>query len=86
MEGGSFNCMALCLPDSATKVSISALAGLRVSNGSNWLRLKFNVEINFCSVPNTCYEGTSPLRLIVSLVAIIDILRIILFDSLLFSY
>lgn len=81
VAGGSFECNALLILDSATMVSISVLASPRASNISFWFLFVFDGSGKVGSTPYTSYDGTNPFRPIVSFIDLTSILNMIRSDS-----
>lgn len=77
VAGGNLDCDALLMLYSATMVSMSALANFKASNLSFCFILTFEGPGNEGKTTYTKSDGTSPLCLTVSLIALNYILRII---------
>lgn len=86
LAGLSFDCSLLCILDSATMNSTSALDHLRPSNHSVCLGLMFDVHGNLGSLSNTSSALIIPLSPILSLISFLDIHRIILSANLVYIF
>lgn len=78
VSGGSFDCCALLILDSATIVSILDLANFIAINPSLCFTLVFAAPGNVGSTPYTKRDGTRPFGSMVSLIDLLEIIQMIL--------